>query len=333
MLVETKTPIRAFAQDSSRIAWVNEKWHVEARKLGPRAKAVLVGNAHPLPGGSMGVPPRLAVSGTRVVWTSTDGGNDFETGIYAREAGARAKTRLVSNTAADREERSGSYFGALAAGSSTVAFNTVDYECVDPNDCAELASQPSAIGGVFRLVGTARTEQVPGAPGSLELAVAAGRVALLPAPAVISATQIGEVTSPQLVQPGTPVQIRNATTGELISKFTPPGTVEALALTGSVAAVIDVLGDGTTTIERYDAATGAPLGSTGTIAVGDTLAASGNTFVFCVGGKIESMDATTGAQQVLAISRSPIGLSVVGRRVAWAVNAHGHGRILALTLP
>jgi hypothetical protein len=37
---------------------------------------------------------------------------------------------------------------------------------------------------------------------------------------------------------------------------------------------------------------------------------------------------------VLAVSQAaPIGLSVVGKRVAWAVNVHGHGRVLALTLP
>ena len=52
------------------------------------------------------------------------------------------------------------------------------------------------------------------------------------------------------------------------------------------------------------------------------------------GEKIEAMDATTGALRVLAVSPAPpIGLSIVGKRVAWAVNAHGHGRVLALTLP
>jgi hypothetical protein len=37
---------------------------------------------------------------------------------------------------------------------------------------------------------------------------------------------------------------------------------------------------------------------------------------------------------VLTVSQAqPVGLAVSGNRVAWAVNAHGHGRILALTLP
>ncbi|HEY2310781.1 MAG TPA: hypothetical protein VGH46_06665 [Gaiellaceae bacterium] len=334
-LLKTNTPIRAFAQDSSRFAWVDGKWHVDAHKLGSKAKTLLIGTAHPYTGGTETVTPQLALAGSRVAWTRNGGGNDFETGVFVRNAGAKAKARLVFNTAADREERTGSYFGALAAGSSTLAFTTVHYQCVDPADCSELAAQPSGAGGAFRVIGTSRTAQVPNAPGSLDLAVSAGRIALLRAPALISPTEISDVSSPSLVRPAATVEIRNVTTGALISAFTPPGTVKALALTGSVAAVIDDLGDGTTQIERYDATTGALLGSTGDIAAGNTLAAGANTFVYSVGGgKIEAMDATTGAQRVLAVSpAAPIGLSIAGKRVAWAVNEHGHGQVLALTLP
>ena len=334
-LLTTKAPIRAFAQDSSRVAWVARKWHVDARKLGPKAKTFLVGTAHPYIGGNEAVTPQLALAGSRVAWTRNGGGNDFETAVFVREAGAKTKARIVFNTAADREERTGSYFGELAAGSSTLAFTTVDYECVDPNDCSKLAAHPSRIDGAFRVIGTSKTAQVPNAPGSLELSVSAGRVALLRAPQLLSPTEIADVSSPSLVRPAATVEIRNATTGDLISAFTPPGTVKALALTGSVAAVIDDLGDGTRQIERYDATTGALLGTTGNIAVGSTLSAAGATFVYAVAGeKIEAMNATTGALQVLAVSPAPpIGLSIAGKRVAWAVNAHGQGRVLALTLP
>ncbi len=335
-LLTTKTSIRAFAQDTSRVAWVGSKWHLDTRKLGPKATTFLVGTAHPFVGGNDAVMPQLALAGSRVAWTRNGGGNDFETAIFVRNAGAKAKARIVFNTAADREERTGSYFGALAAGGSTLAFTTVDYQCVDPSDCSELAAaQPSRVGGAFRVIGTSHTAQVPNAPGSLELAVSAGRVALLPAPQLLSPTQIADVSSPSLVRPGARVLIRNATTGDLVSAFTPPGTVKALALTGSVAAVIDDLGDGTRQIERYDATTGTLLGTTGNIAVGNTLSAADNTFVYAVAGeKIEAMDAKTGAPRVLAVSPAPpIGLSIAGKRVAWAVNAHGHGRVLALTLP
>ncbi len=334
-LLTTKAPIRAFAQDTSRVAWVDREWGVHARKTGAKTKSLLVGTAHPYVGGNDSVTPQIALAGSRVAWTRNGGGNDFETAVFVRQEGAKTKARIVFNTAADREERTGTYFGALAAASSTLAFTTVNYECVDPDDCSELTTQPSRVGGAFRVMGTSHTAQVPNAPGSLELAVSAGRVALLPAPQLLSPTQISDVSSPSLVRPGATVEIRSASTGDLSSAFTPPGAVKALALTGSVAAVIDDLGDGTRQIERYDTTTGALLGTTGNIAVGDTLSAAGNTFVYAVAGeKIEAIDATTGALQVLAISPAPpIGLSIAGKRVAWAVNAHGHGRVLALTLP
>ena len=281
-LLVTKSPIRTFAQDSRRFAWVDGKWRVEMHKLGSKAKTVVAGTAHPYLNGNSGVTPQLALAGSRVAWTRNAGGNDFETAIFVRQASTKTKPRIVFDTAADREERTGSYFGALAAGGSTLAFTTVDYECVDPGDCSELAASPSRIGGAFRVLGTSKTAQVSNAPGSLELAVSTGRVALLSAPKLLSPTEIADVSSPTLVRPAASVEIRNATTGALVSAFTPPGTVKALSLTGSVAAVIDELGDGTRQIERYNATTGALLGTTGSIAAGDRLSAAANTFVYAV---------------------------------------------------
>jgi hypothetical protein len=332
-LLRTKTPIRAFAQDSSRIAWIDRKWRVQSRKLGRRAKTVLVGTARPFTyAANERVPPQLALAGARAVWTRGGGGNDFEMSVWAHQVGAHTVPRLVFIASADRDERTGSYLSNLAAGSSTLAFGSPDYDCLDADTCSELSEQPS-YSGVFRVAGTSKTTPVPAVPGAIELAVSSGRVALLPAADEIAPDQVGEVTSPQLAQPGTAVEIRNATTGELVTQFTPPGTVRALALAGPVAAVVDELPDGTRNIERYDATTGALLGTTVGVAVGNTLSANGSAFVFCVGGgKIESMDAATGTQQVLAVSQNPLGLSVVGKTVAWAVNAHGHGRVLALTL-
>jgi hypothetical protein len=333
-LLTTKTPIRAFAQDSSRIAWIGKKWHVDVRGTERRPKTVLVGTAHPFPGNG-GLPSQLALAGARVLWTRHGGGNLLETSVWVREAGARRAAKLVFIASSVRERGPGSYFGPVVGVGSTLAYAAVDYECVDENDCTELAEQPSPSNGVFRVTGTTRITQLPVAvPGADELAVSGNRIALLPAPEQLATTQVSPGFPPP-AGPGTPVEIRDATTGSLEAQFTPPGTVRALALSGSVAAVVDELGDGTRYIERYDATTGALLGTTGNIAVGDALSSSGQTLVYTVGaGKIEAMDLTTGALRVLAVSQAaPIGLSVVGKRVAWAVNVHGHGRVLALTLP
>lgn len=336
-LLSMKAPIRAFAQDSGRIAWIGAKWHVDVRGAGRKPKTLLVGTARPFNAG--GVPPQLALAGARVLWTRYGGGNDLESDVYVRKAGARRSPKLVFLTAVDRDGGAGGYFGPIVGSGSTLAYTAVDYECVDENDCSVLAEQPSPINGVFRVTGLSRSTQLPGTiPGATELAVSGNRIALLPAPQQVALTQTSAlVPSPPPAPPGTAVEIRDATTGNLIARFTPPGTVRALALSGSVAAVVDRLGNGTTTIERYDPATGTLLGDVQLafdVRAGGSLSASGDHLVYAVGDDIEAMDATTGAQRVLAASPgTPIGLSVVGKRVAWAVNVHGHGRVLALTLP
>ncbi|MGH3008697.1 MAG: hypothetical protein ACRDLM_04740 [Gaiellaceae bacterium] len=166
-----------------------------------------------------------------------------------------------------------------------------------------------------------------GASGAFELAVAGRRVAILPA-----ANPIPTGSFP-FASPDTTIDVRDACAGTLTAQFTPPGTVRALALPGTVAAVVDEAQGGARTIERYDANSGALLGTT-EIAAGDSLALKGNTVIFAVGRKIEAMDAMTGDVRLLATSPgAPIGLSVSGKRLAWAVNARGRGRVLALTLP
>ena len=72
---------------------------------------------------------------------------------------------------------------------STLAYTTVDYECVDANDCSQLAVHPDlAPTGTFLVTGTSGSAQVPGLPGAIELAVSGHRMALLPAPEQIAAT-------------------------------------------------------------------------------------------------------------------------------------------------
>lgn len=110
-LLTTIKPIRAFAQDESRIAWVAGNWGVEVRKLGGRRKptTVLVGSARPFSSlAAEALPPHLVLAGPRVLWTRSGGGNELETDIYARKAGDRHRPRLVGSDAGDNEEAAAS---------------------------------------------------------------------------------------------------------------------------------------------------------------------------------------------------------------------------------
>jgi hypothetical protein len=63
----------------------------------------------------------------------------------------------------------------------------------------------------------------------------------------------------------------------------------------------------------------------------DVSAGSGG-IVFRVGRSIYVLSGRT-PKLLARAPGTPVGLSIEGRRVAWAVNPKGHGRIVALTLP
>jgi hypothetical protein len=88
-------------------------------------------------------------------------------------------------------------------------------------------------------------------------------------------------------------------------------------------------------IERYDTSTGSLIGSTWVSpGIAAELDMAGNRIVYRTGRTIRLMDAITGAKQILLQpSFTPIGLSIEGRRVAWAVNRKVGNAIMAITLP
>jgi hypothetical protein len=291
-----------------------------------------VGSAKPFGGlASESLPPQLVLAGSKVLWTRSGGGNELETDIYARRAGDGHRARMLASEAGDNEE-GGGFFGALAGAGSTAVYSFVDYQCVfdSGGGCPTLALN-SFVPGTYRVTGRSGSNRLAGVPTASRLAVSGNRVAVLPPADRI--TQFPEIASPPLAAPGLTVSVVDTVTAKRVGQFTPPGTVRALALSGTLGAVVDEAAGGTRTIERYDTSTGALIGST-TVDSRDVLVASGNTLVYVDVDQIVAMNATTGAQRVLATTPSvPIGLSVVGNRVAWAVNVGGHGRVLAVNLP
>lgn len=113
------------------------------------------------------------------------------------------------------------------------------------------------------------------------------------------------------------------------------------ALAGDVAAVSDVLVDGADRITLFDAHTGAQLGS---VQVGvsqnyfstyfSVVGGDARWIVFHLGTAISALNVRS--HEVIHLTNAaagPVGLSVSGRRVAWAENGNGPGRIRALELP
>ena len=130
-------------------------------------------------------------------------------------------------------------------------------------------------------------------------------------------------------------QVRSAT-GRLVSSFEVPGAAAGVAVAGGKVAVGSQDREGRGLLTVFAAATGkqlrsAPLPGPTPLVAG----ANARWVVFRTGMRtIRAFDLRTSTTTILAVARTaPIGLSVSGRRVAWAESSATSGRIRALTLP
>jgi hypothetical protein len=108
-------------------------------------------------------------------------------------------------------------------------------------------------------------------------------------------------------------------------------------LAGGIAAVLTVLTGGVDQVTLYDAFAGTQLA---TIPVGNAgyglslVGADTHWVVFHIGRTISALNVNT--RQIVPVATTapnPLDISVSGRRVAWAENINGRGRIRALELP
>ena len=315
--------IISFAQDGRRIAWIGFRERVHVKTIATGRSAV-VGSARTQGGGAGGFPHGyrdhlLALAGKRVLWTVQSGGNCVETNMRTATLGL-ANPRSIDFLSFC--ENTGSVATAVAGDAATLAYTMVTFEGVE--DCGSRVT----LGGTRRVVGSTAVT-VPGSVPAVQLAVSAGRVAAVPADvAICSAAVLAPASNGS-------VEIRAAIDGALLAAFSPAGTVRALALSGPRAVVLVEAADGSKRVERYDAATGALLGATpvSTLAA-NVLDTAGGWIVYRTRRAIRLMDAVTGAKQLLVTARAtPLGLSIESRRVAWAENRLGHGRVRSVLAP
>jgi hypothetical protein len=133
--------------------------------------------------------------------------------------------------------------------------------------------------------------------------------------------------------PTSQVEIRTAN-GNLLKRLRVGGRVSALALSDGFVGMI-VSKRGSKRLEIANSSSGRVVAST-TLPSGtaNELALGGGTAVYRIGSRIHAFDVKrTSRLLAVAAGRKPHGLSVEGRRVAWAENSGLRGRIKAVLLP
>jgi hypothetical protein len=308
--------IHQFAQDGGYIAWVGGRHYVVHLRSVSGPSSWVLGTAGP--GRAVGAESAsaLVLGGKRAVWVKYAGVMTREAGIYTAVPGQKRPTLIDAPGVTDY---GGTYLTGLAAdGSQTIVYGDARVTCEVGTGCDGWSLTE---GGVHRFVpGKGYPPRIPGIPPAFAIAASTGRVAV--APAVLLDRQRGTWGA----APGGPVDVYNLSGGRL-ARVVPQGTVREVALSWPYLAVLVTRPEGTTVIERYNAPTEKLLSATPMPGATNLEIGTGG-IVFLVGKSIYTLhDARTAL--LWRATKKPIGLSIEGRRVAWAAC----GRIKALTLP
>ncbi|HZT53104.1 MAG TPA: hypothetical protein VE995_01855 [Gaiellaceae bacterium] len=325
-------PIEAVAQDGGAVAWLaagreacNAIYVLErdGRELAlPQPSAAAMTCHWDLSQG----PSQLAFAAraATALWTLHGSGPaPFDYVLAARVGGP--ERRLVR--LAHASTGTGLWLGGVAGAGRTLAYSFADVEYVDKLACLAGGSCKQRIaGGGIDLVTRGTVTPLPGAGPALELATAAGQLAYVPAETV---TKSGEPAA----SPAAPIEIVDATTGNLVAQVQPRGVPLAIALSPHLLAVLTQR-SGRDRVTWYDAADGSRLGSVPVSAQATPqLAASDRLVVFRVGRTLRAIAVATGRKRILArTGASPVGLSLADGRLVWAENRDDGGRIRTLVL-
>ena len=242
--------IHKFAQDGSFITWVGGRHYVvHLRSLSGRGSWVL-GNAGV--GGAVGAESAstLVLGGKRAVWVKYAGVMTREAVIYTAKPGQK-KPMLID--APGVTDYGGTYLTGLAAdGEGTIVYGDARVTCEPGTGCSNWSLTE---GGVHRFAGKSYPPRIHGIPPAFAIAASTGRVAVVPA--VLTDPERGSWGA----APDGPVDVYNLS-GRRLVRVVPQGTVRDVALSWPDLAVIVARSDGTTVIERYDAARGELVGTT-----------------------------------------------------------------------
>ena len=322
--------IEAFAQDGNRIAWVTASSAVVMR-VAVGGRATRIGSLY-LPGEGVGCadtpedpslgPPKgenyddcgLTMAADRALfWIEVGAMHGFRSLFTAslEQPGKRRVALLVTSPAGAEGEH---LVGPRGDGADLVYGITH----VQTNGL----NKPFTVSGgaVLRVIGEqARTLPGIGAPALLD--VAAGRLAVVPA--------VHRPNRGSFVVGAPLVEIRDVRTARLLRSIELGGTPTAIALSSQVVAAL--IQGKPARIERYDVATGRQLGATtvaGTPA--NELDASLGIVVYRSNDTISMLNAHGKSLELAHAAGLPLGLSIEGRRVAWAENHGKQGYVRAV---
>ena len=325
----TTSGIEAFAQDTDSLAWVDYGHAVHIKRVSKPGQSVVGWVETDVTGGGPVPPPELALAGVRALWPGYAGGASRETVIKTGALGERPKkgerrAAIVTIFSYSNDTYTGTYLAGLAGDGPTLVFGYTDEVC--PGELCRLFEV--AGGGVTRVISRRASARIPGVDPPAMLAASHGRIADVPATEV-PWPGAGIPSLPAVAENG-PVEVYDLA-GRKISTVNPVGTVRVVALSWPQLGVLVRRHDRTQAIERYNATSGALIATTVVPSTAADLALGTGGPVYRVGRAIYTIRAGHPAL-VWRAKAQPIGLSIEGRRVAWAVNLEGRGRIVALTL-
>jgi Tol biopolymer transport system component len=339
-VVSEKGPIRAFAQDETTIAWIGSTYRLRVRSLTTGTGAVL-GSAGP-PVSGIRWSPTLALAGSSALWTTfPSGGNSVENGLLTA-APFDPRATGIDLFSVPQSPTGGDFLGGMAGDGPTLVYGKTNEICDDPGgvSCHRL----DAVGGVTFVTGQYQAPMVSGIPAPVTLAFTAhdpqssmqisqGLIAVVPAATPV----LNDFDNVPRVAPNGPVEVFRVLgprpSVHLVSRVTPVGSVNAIALDFHQLAVLVRRADGTKALIRYAAQSGTLLGTTAVPrATASQLSIGKAGIVYRVERSIYLLSSGK-PRLVWKASGTPIGLSIEGRRIAWAENVNGRGRIVALTAP
>ncbi len=188
--------------------------------------------------------------GLKAIWRQFGGGNNESDWMLLASTPGGGATKLGFwdiPCGAGNCFSGGNGLGPVAGRDGVLLYSVIHWTATCSGDVSCLAATGPG-GSIRRVVGGGTPPVVvPGAPEAAEMVTAGGRLA--------------EQTFDGSGHPSATIQIRDAITGGLLGTIASSGTIHAMAMSQTELVVLEHGSHGTH-LDRYDAHTGAPLGST-----------------------------------------------------------------------